>query len=68
MSNPPLTTMHAPGAELGRLGVQKLLSLVDGSRPSTPNVLIPCVLEPGSSVAPAAGRSPDDDDREPEAR
>jgi DNA-binding LacI/PurR family transcriptional regulator len=67
MSNPPLTTMHAPGARLGRLGVQKLLSLVDSSRPSTPNVLIPCVLEPGSSVAPAADRA-EDVAREPGAR
>ena len=55
MSNPPLTTMHAPGAELGRLGVLKLLSLVDDSRPGTPDVLIPCMLEPGRSVAPAPG-------------
>lgn len=65
MSNPPLTTMHAPGAELGRLGVQKLLSLVDGSRPSTPNVLIPCALEPGSSVAPAPRREERPDGERP---
>lgn len=58
MSNPPLTTMHAPGAELGRLGVLKLLSLVDASRPATPDVLIPCALEPGGSVAPAPGAAP----------
>lgn len=53
MSNPPLTTLHAPGEALGRLGVEKLLSLLDRSRPSTPGVLIPCELEPGRSVAVA---------------
>ncbi len=55
MSNPPLTTMHSPGAELGRLGVLKLLSQIDESRPGTPDVLIPCLLEPGRSVAVAPG-------------
>jgi len=32
MSNPPLTTMHAPGAELGRLGVEALLGLIEAGR------------------------------------
>jgi DNA-binding LacI/PurR family transcriptional regulator len=52
MSNPPLTTMHAPGAALGRLAVLKLLTLVDPGRPSVSETLIPCVLEAGASVAP----------------
>ena len=63
MSNPPLTTMHAPGAELGRLGVESLLALlhvggtrvdgtrVDGTRVAGP-VLLPCHLEPGASTGP----------------
>ena len=53
MSNPPLTTMHAPGAELGRLGVESLLALlhVDGSHVAGP-VLLPCHLEPGASTGP----------------
>ncbi len=62
MTYPPLTTMHAPGAELGRLGVEKLLSLLDSTRADTSNALIPCVLEPGGSVAaaPAPGARADD--------
>lgn len=57
MSNPPLTTMHAPGAELGRLGVLALLALlrVDDLRVVDP-VLLPCPLEPGGSTALAADR------------
>lgn len=59
MSNPPLVTMHAPGAQLGRLGVERLLSILDGGGTSMPNVLIPCVLEPGASIAvPRAGEPP----------
>ncbi len=53
MSNPPLTTMHAPGLELGALAVRTLLSQLDDARPSTAGTLLPCVLEPGASVAPA---------------
>lgn len=55
MSNPPLTSMHAPGAQLGRLAIDRLLSQIDRSRPETPNVLIPCLLEEGMSVGPAPG-------------
>lgn len=61
MSNPPLTTMHAPGAELGRLGVEALLGLVRGTAAGAPEpVLLTCRLEPGAStgVAPASDRSP----------
>ncbi|WP_165372823.1 LacI family DNA-binding transcriptional regulator [Pengzhenrongella frigida] len=53
MSHPPLTTMHAPGAALGRLGVQSLLALLQvGETPSTDPVLLPCPLEPGGSTGP----------------
>lgn len=54
MSNPPLTTMHAPGAELGRLGVESLLALLhveQGNRVEGP-VLLPCHFEPGASTGP----------------
>lgn len=54
MSSPPLTTMHAPGADLGRLAVQALLALlkVPGIQPIEP-VLLSCPLEPGGSTGPA---------------
>lgn len=53
LSYPPLTTMHSPGAELGRLAVDGLLGQLEPSRQSIPNRLIPCVLEPGMSIGPA---------------
>ena len=51
MSNPPLTTMHAPGAELGRLGVGSLLALLHAGEPPDP-VLRTCLLVPGGSTGP----------------
>ena len=53
LSYPPLTTMHSPGAELGRLAVDCLLSQLDPARRPIPNQLIPCVLEQGMSIGPA---------------
>lgn len=51
MSHPPLTTMHAPGAELGRLAVLRLLSeLGEPVRDGEPN-LIRCTYVEGSTVA-----------------
>lgn len=53
MSNPPLTTMHAPGPELGRLGVEALLGLVRGTAHHAPEpVLLTCRLEAGASTGP----------------
>lgn len=57
ISNPPLTTLHAPGADLGRRGVQALLGLVGGAATPPDPVLLPCTLEPGASVAPARRRT-----------
>lgn len=57
LSNPALTTMHAPGAELGRLAVQSLLALIedpDGTPPEP--VLLTCRFEPGASTAPPPAR------------
>lgn len=53
MTNPPLTTMHAPGSELGRLGVQALLTLLEGSDGAVSPVLISCRFEAGASTGPA---------------
>lgn len=53
LSYPPLTTMHSPGAELGRLAVDCLLSQLEPARTPVPNQLIPCVLAPGMSIGPA---------------
>lgn len=53
MSNPPLTTLHSPGAALGRLGVRALLALLEGKEAGFEPVLVPCVLEPGGSTGPA---------------
>ncbi|HWS57862.1 MAG TPA: LacI family DNA-binding transcriptional regulator [Actinotalea sp.] len=58
MSNPPLTTLHAPGAELGRRAVQALLSLIEDPGHVVEPVLVPCRLEPGASIAPAHDRLP----------
>jgi DNA-binding LacI/PurR family transcriptional regulator len=51
MCNPPLTTVTAPGTELGRLGVEALLCLLDGSPPATP-MLRTGVLALGESTGP----------------
>jgi DNA-binding LacI/PurR family transcriptional regulator len=51
MCNPPLTTVTAPGIELGRLGVQALICLLDGTRPATP-ALRTGVLSLGESTGP----------------
>ena len=49
--NPPLTTVTAPGTELGRLGVEALLRQLDGGPPMTP-VLRAGVLAVGESTGP----------------
>jgi DNA-binding LacI/PurR family transcriptional regulator len=49
--NPPLTTVTAPGTELGSLGVEALLRQLDGGPPMTP-VLRTGVLAIGESTGP----------------
>jgi DNA-binding LacI/PurR family transcriptional regulator len=51
MCNPPLTTVTAPGTELGQLGVEALLRQLDGGTPMTP-VLRAGVLALGESTGP----------------
>jgi DNA-binding LacI/PurR family transcriptional regulator len=51
MCNPPLTTVTAPGIELGRRGVEALICLLDGTRPATP-ALRTGVLSLGESTGP----------------
>lgn len=53
LSHPPLTTMHSPGVELGRLAVDCVLAQLQPGAQRIPNQLIPCVFEPGMSVGPA---------------
>lgn len=54
MVEPKLTTLHSPGAELGRLGVQNLLDRLDGRLPANGPTLLPCRWEAGHSTGPAA--------------
>lgn len=51
MCNPPLTTVTAPGTELGQLGVESLLRQLDGGPPLTP-ILRAGVLAVGESTGP----------------
>jgi DNA-binding LacI/PurR family transcriptional regulator len=55
VSNPPLTTVTVPSAELGRLGVAALLEQLNGkTEPSA--VLRGGELRPGESTGPAPKR------------
>jgi DNA-binding LacI/PurR family transcriptional regulator len=52
LTNPILTLMSSPGVELGRLGVQSLLRMLEG-QPALPPALLPCVLREGESTGAA---------------
>lgn len=52
LSHPRLTTMSAPGAELGRLGVTSLVAQIEGSGTSHLHELIPCRLDIQSTTGP----------------
>lgn len=58
---PPLTTLHAPGAQLGRAGVDALLALLDTGAPPE-HALLPCRFvdcgSTGPAPAPAAAPAP----------
>lgn len=53
LSHPRLTTMAAPGAELGRLGVESLIAQLEGIESSTIHELIPCRLDVRATTGPA---------------
>jgi DNA-binding LacI/PurR family transcriptional regulator len=58
MSDPVLSTMNAPGVELGRLGVEALIEQLEGTSTEIPQVLIVCEFQLGDSTArPAARRA-----------
>lgn len=59
LSNPPLTTMDAPGVELGRSAVDALVGQLDGVRIAPPpNSVIPCSFGEGMSIGPARDHNP----------
>jgi DNA-binding LacI/PurR family transcriptional regulator len=57
MCNPPLTTVTAPGTELGSLGVEALLRRLDGGAPPIVPVLRAGRLAIGESTGPVRVRS-----------
>lgn len=58
MSDPPLTVMTSPSAELGRMGVEALIDQLEGNAQSVPQTLLECRLEEGESTGPARARRP----------
>jgi DNA-binding LacI/PurR family transcriptional regulator len=52
LTDPTLTLMSSPGVELGQLGVQALLRMLEGG-PALPPTLLPCVLREGESTGAA---------------
>ncbi|GAA4267263.1 LacI family DNA-binding transcriptional regulator [Frondihabitans peucedani] len=58
-SEPALTTMNAPGHELGTLAVEALIERLDGKAGQDaplPHVLLPCILHEAGSTAAAPAR------------
>lgn len=55
MADPELTMLRAPGTLLGRLGVGRLIELIENqpTQPAEPE-LVPCELVPGHSTAQAS--------------
>jgi DNA-binding LacI/PurR family transcriptional regulator len=57
LSEPVLTAMNAPGAELGRLGVDYLIDQLEGTSTAIPQVLISCEFQVNDSTARVRIRS-----------
>jgi len=53
LCEPPLEHAAPPGQELGRLAAHALIDLLEGRDAEPVHRLLPCVLAPGESVAPA---------------
>jgi DNA-binding LacI/PurR family transcriptional regulator len=53
---PRLTTMLAPGRELGIRAADALIDQLDGASTDLPHFLLPCVLRTAESTAPAPAR------------
>ncbi len=51
LSDPPLTLMRTPGPELGHLGAEALIRMLEAEDPLPPR-LVPCTFEPGQSTGP----------------
>jgi DNA-binding LacI/PurR family transcriptional regulator len=54
MSDPILSTMDAPGTELGTLGVEALIDQLEGRTESLPQLLLPVPLNVAESTGPAS--------------
>lgn len=52
LSDPILSTMNAPAAELGELGVNALIDQLEGKATQPPQVLLDCELVLGESTGP----------------
>jgi DNA-binding LacI/PurR family transcriptional regulator len=50
LTNPALTIMRTPGPELGQLGTESLIRVLEGAAPLPPQ-LVPAKLFPGATVA-----------------
>jgi DNA-binding LacI/PurR family transcriptional regulator len=51
--DPALSTMNAPGRELGVLAAEALIRQLDGPATELPHVLLPCTLHVAGSTGPA---------------
>ncbi|MEQ6203554.1 LacI family DNA-binding transcriptional regulator [Sulfitobacter sp. HNIBRBA2951] len=54
---PALTTMHVPHREMGRIGADMLIAMVEGAAPPAP-VQLPTTLQRRASLGPAPTRTP----------
>lgn len=52
MSDPPLTFLRSPSAELGRLSIDAVINRIENTGAPVPHLLVPCELVAGSSIGP----------------